>query len=1271
MKPKNNSNKIPMTDGAPVVFPVLNVDALPVSIMVFQDSDPYHLAYMNNCMLCELGYQDQQELERHVGISLLSFVHPDDCDFFRKYVLSINEQHQEPRCRCRIRKKDYSYLWYEIEVFPPCEGTDAASITCACKNISELFDLQTSHAKNELKLQDARSELESIIENLPGGWHICRLLDGISLYYASEGLCQICGYTRKEIKELFNNQYALLIHEDDRHLFLNAIKELAEYPHSTELEYRIVHKNGSVIWVSDRMKSSRNREGIMFVYAVVTESGKWHTAWQKVQSLVDTTPCGIVMFEYRKVDEKVTIKLFNDAACNIASYSRDAFEQLDIETIGSSILAADYGEVERQFKNMIETGVDMNCVFRFKVKDSIFWAHMITRVIEQYHGSYLINAAFVDFTEKKQLEEQLSYQTYCLDKIDKSLSSGIIIKQLGLENMPQYLSGNILNLLGYSMQEAEHISESGYKDVIYPDDYQRIIDTVAQHKANETQHFEIEFRFIKKDGSLIWVKEAADRLDDFAVEEAYLIVFTDITDLKDAEMQLRMREEEYRIAVSHSKNVIVRYNIAERTIYIPKEMAIQVDLPERIEDVPYQIIQRGFIRPVSIESYSKLFECANRGENYSTEIAAEGAGGKEYWFQSVSTVVFDDRHIPASAIILFSDITEQKQTEKVMNGLKEAEQLFQIIVESSNKLLLRYNFASHSFEPYGPAAQTLFSNLSTPYTFEKIISTNLFEKKKQNDLYAFYMQMKNGAPKGTTLIKVKNHDAQWGWYECSFITIFDSQNLPQYAVVFCEDVTTLRENKLASQRFKDAVKPGSRGIEVNLEYNLTTDTFESMDGEWPTFFHAMLTGSYTSAILQIAQYIPSDTKNEFVRRLSRDSLLAAFEAGANSDTIEILVGDEGETMWIQLYYQILKEPYTDQISIWLSFRNIDDKKKNELKLVEMAQIDAVTGIYNRVGLKAKVEEKRHIIDEGAMSLFIMLDIDGFGRINDTFGHVYGDQLLRELAQTLKLLLNENNIVARIGGDEFAIYAFGLTDMNMVNERMRILIAAAYRDLKAGLKLSISAGVAISPKDGTDLQVLYEKADTALYYAKITGRDKYILYSDHLAPVDELPSITPIDENVQNNNGVYIRTFGYFDVFVNGEALLIQNAKAKELLVLLVDRRGGYITPSEIIAFLWEDESANKATLARCRKVVLLLRNTLREYGLENLVESQKGARRLNTNLVNCDLYNYLSGQPEYAHLFKGSYMLNYSWGEFSIAELENFQMFRQNGAQPTIDEDKL
>ena len=132
----------------------------------------------------------------------------------------------------------------------------------------------------------------------------------------------------------------------------------------------------------------------------------------------------------------------------------------------------------------------------------------------------------------------------------------------------------------------------------------------------------------------------------------------------------------------------------------------------------------------------------------------------------------------------------------------------------------------------------------------------------------------------------------------------------------------------------------------------------------------------------------------------------------------------------------------------------------------------------------------------------------------------------------------------------------------------------------------------------------------------------------------------------------IRTFGYFDVFVGGRPIAFRNKKSKELFALLVDRRGGYITSEEAIAFLWEDEETSPVTLARYRKVALRLKNLLEEYGIPEVMESVDGKRRIVPERVRCDLYDYLSGREEYAQLFKGSYLTNYSWGENTLAELQ-------------------
>lgn len=148
-----------------------------------------------------------------------------------------------------------------------------------------------------------------------------------------------------------------------------------------------------------------------------------------------------------------------------------------------------------------------------------------------------------------------------------------------------------------------------------------------------------------------------------------------------------------------------------------------------------------------------------------------------------------------------------------------------------------------------------------------------------------------------------------------------------------------------------------------------------------------------------------------------------------------------------------------------------------------------------------------------------------------------------------------------------------------------------------------------------------------------------------------------NDGVSQKSLVSIRTFGYFDVFIGDKAVAFRSQKSKELLALLVDRKGGYVTTDEAIGFLWPDEPSNTVTMARYRKVALRLKNILEEYGISDIVESIGGKRRLAVDKVQCDLYDYLSGKEEFSQLFKGSYLTNYSWGEITLGELMGENIF--------------
>lgn len=133
--------------------------------------------------------------------------------------------------------------------------------------------------------------------------------------------------------------------------------------------------------------------------------------------------------------------------------------------------------------------------------------------------------------------------------------------------------------------------------------------------------------------------------------------------------------------------------------------------------------------------------------------------------------------------------------------------------------------------------------------------------------------------------------------------------------------------------------------------------------------------------------------------------------------------------------------------------------------------------------------------------------------------------------------------------------------------------------------------------------------------------------------------------------IEIRTFGYFDVFVDGRPIAFRSEKAKELLALLVDRRGGFVTSADIITALWEDEPITAQTRTRCRKVALRLNRTLEANGAAHIMESVRGKRRIVPEAVTCDLFDFLSPVPNRKAAFRGSYLKNYSWAEATLAEL--------------------
>ena len=134
--------------------------------------------------------------------------------------------------------------------------------------------------------------------------------------------------------------------------------------------------------------------------------------------------------------------------------------------------------------------------------------------------------------------------------------------------------------------------------------------------------------------------------------------------------------------------------------------------------------------------------------------------------------------------------------------------------------------------------------------------------------------------------------------------------------------------------------------------------------------------------------------------------------------------------------------------------------------------------------------------------------------------------------------------------------------------------------------------------------------------------------------------------------VFIRTFGEFRVFLDGEPLIFSSKRAEELLALIVNKQGGYLSNKEAAVMLWEDETKGNRSTSSYRKVVARLEQFLESKGIEDILLSSLHGRALNTKKVDCDLMDFLAGDRAAIEAFHGKYMYQYSWGEESVWEFE-------------------
>lgn len=203
------------------------------------------------------------------------------------------------------------------------------------------------------------------------------------------------------------------------------------------------------------------------------------------------------------------------------------------------------------------------------------------------------------------------------------------------------------------------------------------------------------------------------------------------------------------------------------------------------------------------------------------------------------------------------------------------------------------------------------------------------------------------------------------------------------------------------------------------------------------------------------------------------------------------------------YYEYEDDAFP--VAYVVSARDNTEKKANEERLVAsekeleyLAHNDALTGLPNRLLLMDRIA---HAIEnskrQGGMIAVCFLDLDNFKKINDSFGHSYGDAILKQFALRVQSKIRHCDTLARIGGDEFILLVENVKEkheIEIILSKIQMLFEEPFVNKAQKFFLSASMGVSIYPEHGMDAETLIKNADTAMYKAKDAGKNNYTFYT---------------------------------------------------------------------------------------------------------------------------------------------------------------------------------
>ncbi|MBQ8144097.1 MAG: EAL domain-containing protein, partial [Butyricicoccus sp.] len=313
------------------------------------------------------------------------------------------------------------------------------------------------------------------------------------------------------------------------------------------------------------------------------------------------------------------------------------------------------------------------------------------------------------------------------------------------------------------------------------------------------------------------------------------------------------------------------------------------------------------------------------------------------------------------------------------------------------------------------------------------------------------------------------------------------------ASVYQDGVLRTIESEGARMHQQNHPEPRQTSSSIVMFSYLPTEDRVTFSAGFSPVLEDQLSFENASAFFRSSDLIHENDRKDFFHLLSRSHK----EDGWVRHVLRFYVA-EGRYEWLEVHLHEEASSPTGSPVISGTLINMIDLKNEVDRWKEKANRDALTGLYNREYFEHCVRSYLEK-DTVTTAALVFIDIDDFKNVNDSLGHLFGDDVLCCVAKRVLGVFRHTDIVARYGGDEFVVFVNGIGREDLQKRLIQLcgLFRFPYRNESVTYRIAGSVGASMFPDDGHSYQELLDRADCALYAAKKRGKDQFVLYDPEL------------------------------------------------------------------------------------------------------------------------------------------------------------------------------